>query len=97
MVPGAAGFHLVSRTSRVVRSGKRGVVGHVDNGERAARCSGLVGTGVVEGAAVVEGNAAGFHVHGHRLGHVVALFLHFTDDTLASNAEFNRFEPLVLV
>jgi hypothetical protein len=40
VVPRATGLHLVSRTSRVVRSGKRGVVGHVDNGERAARRSG---------------------------------------------------------
>ena len=56
-----------------------------------------LGTGVVEGAAVVEGNAAGLHVHGHRLGHVVAPFLHFSDNTFASNAEFDRFEPLVLM
>ena len=97
VVPRAAGLHLLCCTGGVVRAGEGGVVGDIDNGEGAARCLGLVGAGVVEGAAVVEGDAAGGHVHGHRFGHVVALVFHLVDDTLAFYPEFDCFEAAVLV
>ena len=97
MIPLTAGLHFFGGTGGVVFARKGGVVGDVNDGEGAARCLRVVRPGVVEGAAVVESNAAGGHIHGHRLGHIVTLVLHLVDDALAIDAEFDRFEAAVFM
>ena len=76
---------------------KRHVVRYVDDRERPPRSAGAVRSGVVEGAAVVEGDAAGGHLHGDRLGHREPLRLHPVDDALPRHRERDRFLAAVAV
>ena len=46
---------------------------------------------------MVEGDAAGGHVHGHRFGDLIAALSHLIDDALAVDPELDRLEPLELV
>ena len=48
-----------------------------------------IGSRVVEGAAMMERDAAGGHLHGHRFGHLVTLLPHHVDDAVPCHVELD--------
>ena len=73
---GAQAFHILGGTCRIFAAGETRLVRNVDDRVGASGLIGLIGAGVVEIAAVVEGDATGFHLHRDRVGDIVAALLH---------------------